>query len=564
MGRRWNKSAVTAATPSHHPVSSPACASTNSLSGYPVTRSACPPSDASTSADEASGKHLMEAQLADIEFRNSSKALTSKDDAIADSGQPDKRKAKELLSGYRVAFPDGRSGEVEFVATTGEALVSIDNGRPRKRPYFEETPREWVDGVWPEQVWADPGQIHVQQKRHQLRERRDVADFRHSLRCIQGRNDGQSSKALAEELGRPEEWVAQAWSKGTPVKPKHMEHWDADGFCEVRYLKKRYHREGLYETIVQGVDWQQDRVWRVHKDTDGNWNLRTVKQCEHEGCGRSLQRVPDSTVKIGPGDSGVPKGTRPHSDWCCQKQFDGCLKRTIDVPIGTNFYWWCPKHKWYVCQNCQQNMPDKPTSKQIRGWYRGECPALDDLVMKVVDDFNLPDPQAPYGGTARYTIKMNWYPDGMAQVTDHRHDVWTILVSLGSPRVLNVDYARVLMDDGDVILFGTQKHGVPVAAPSQGGRLSLVMMFQPDSEIERAALYLAGRMPDFKPRQRLPQVLDWAPEDEDQGEAWSDDRYSEDDLATLCALGFTDVEAQQALMACGGDVSAAANLLLGV
>jgi len=204
-------------------------------------------------------------------------------------------------------------------------------------------------------------------------------------------------------------------------------------------------------------------------------------------------------------------------------------------------------------------MPDKPTSKQIRHWYRGECKALDDLVFKVVQDFNLPDPGAVPGGTARYTIKMNWYPDGMAQVTDHRHDNWTILVSLGASRVLNVDYARVLMDDGDVILFGTQKHGVPVAAPSQGGRLSLVLMFSPDAQVEKAALHLAGhRVRGFQYIDRTQMLNDHTVSDEEE-----DADFTQEQILSLCALGFADVEAEQALQACDGDSVAAANLLLG-
>lgn len=454
-------------------------------------------------------------------------------------------------------------GEVEFVATSGEALVALDDGRPRARPWFEETPREWIDGVWPEQAWVGPEELRVCGHVHRLRERKDVADYRHAQRCLAGHGQGMSSAELAEEVGRPVAWVQEAVGRGPPTKPKHLEHWSADGFCEVRYLKGRYHEPGLYERIAQGVDWEQDRVWRVHKEADGNWGLRTVKQCEESGCGRSLQRVPDSSVKIGPGDSSRPRGTQPHSNWACRKRLDGCLKPDVQSPLGDHFYWWCPKHSWYVCENCHQDLPDKPTSKQIRQWYHGECPALDELVFRVVEDFNLPHPGAAYGGTAQYTVKMNWYPDGRAQVTDHRHDVWTILVSLGSPRVLNVDYARVLMEDGDAILFGTQKHGVPVGPPSQGGRLSLVLMFSPDEQIERAALHMAGRtVPGFQPRPPVP-VAPLGPYlgaiDDDSAAAWN-----EDDLASLCALGFAEVEAQQALEACGGDATAAANLLLGV
>lgn len=204
-------------------------------------------------------------------------------------------------------------------------------------------------------------------------------------------------------------------------------------------------------------------------------------------------------------------------------------------------------------------MPDKPTSKQIRHWYRGECKALDNLVFQVVQDFNLPDPGATPGSTARgYTVKMNWYPDGVSQVTDHRHDNWTILVSLGASRVLNIDYARISMDDGDVILFGTQKHGVPVAAPSQGGRLSLVLMFEPDEQVEKAALHLAGHhVPGFQYIDRLQSSNDYPASGGEQDVAFTDEQ-----VQSLVALGFGEVEAEQALQACDGDSAAAANLLL--
>merc|ERR1719454_2411086 len=113
----------------------------------------------------------------------------------------------------------------------------------------------------------------------------------------------------------------------------------------------------------------------------------------------------------------------------------------------------------------------------------------------------------------------------MAQVTDHRHDNWTILVSLGSPRVLNVDYARVSMEDGDVILFGTQKHGVPVAAPSQGGRLSLVFMFSPDQQVEKAALHLAGHdVPGFRYIQKLPPPTDHSDSADEQDIAFTEEQ----------------------------------------
>eukprot|EP00929_Paragymnodinium_shiwhaense_P000770 TRINITY_DN10099_c1_g2_i1.p1 TRINITY_DN10099_c1_g2~~TRINITY_DN10099_c1_g2_i1.p1 ORF type:complete len:530 (+),score=83.22 TRINITY_DN10099_c1_g2_i1:124-1713(+) len=468
---------------------------------------------------------------------------------------PGSGKQHRVLSGNRVLLRDGRQGEVDFVATSGEALVALDDGQAKPRPQLEETQRTWVEGLWPEQCWARPSELRITERKHRLRERRDVADYRHALRCLGGRQEGLSVQQLALELGRPEGWIQEACQRSAaPSKPRNLEHWDAAGFCEVRYVKGLYHEAGLYEKIVQGVDWQQDRVWRVHKETDGQWGLRTVKQCQAPGCGRSLLRVPETAVKIGPRDSAAPVRTKPHSNWRCSRQGSACMKPAVEAPLGDAFYWWCPAHKWYVCQECHQDIEDKPTSKQIRHWYYTECPELDNLVYRVVRDFNLPDPQAVPGDTARYTIKMNWYPDGLAQVTDHRHDVWTILVSLGAPRVLNVDYARVLMEDGDAILFGTQRHGVPPGPPSQGGRLSLVFMFQPDKQIESAALHLAGQTPaGFVARPVGQPAVDLEPEAVDDEQVY----------ALCAALGVSEQEAANALIACGGDAEVAAEMLLG-
>lgn len=127
-------------------------------------------------------------------------------------------------------------------------------------------------------------------------------------------------------------------------------------------------------------------------------------------------------------------------------------------------------------------MPDKATSKQLWHWHPGVSPRFDKLLQDVVKDFCLPDPW-----TERYTVKMNWYPDGLARVSPHRHDNWTLLLSLGSPRVLTVDRANVLMEDGDIILFGTQSHGVPEMPSCAGGRLSMVLMFSPDPIVGAAA-----------------------------------------------------------------------------
>lgn len=127
---------------------------------------------------------------------------------------------------------------------------------------------------------------------------------------------------------------------------------------------------------------------------------------------------------------------------------------------------------------------------------------LDKLVQDIVDDFCLPDPLIE-----RYTVKMNWYPDGLARVSPHRHDNFTLLLSLGSPRVLTVDRANVLMEDGDIILFGTQSHGVPEMPSCAGGRLSLVLMFSPDPYVSAAATARSSAGAAFARRGSKPPTL---------------------------------------------------------
>lgn len=77
---------------------------------------------------------------------------------------------------------------------------------------------------------------------------------------------------------------------------------------------------------------------------------------------------------------------------------------------------------------------------------------------------------------------MNFYADGKDKIAAHRHDFWTCLLSFGSPRILTVDRRPVLLRDGDLIVFGTQTHGVPTMPDITDGRVSLVIFFYPDAD----------------------------------------------------------------------------------
>eukprot|EP00435_Cladocopium_sp_Y103_P036101 s69_g9.t1 len=117
--------------------------------------------------------------------------------------------------------------------------------------------------------------------------------------------------------------------------------------------------------------------------------------------------------------------------------------------------------------------------------YSGGLDFLDEILQKVLHglhycqvhwftQMNIRDPQA--------RIFMNFYADGKDKVAAHRHDFWTCLLSFGSPRILTVDNRPVLLRDGDLIVFGTQNHGVPPMPDISDGRVSLVIFFYPDAD----------------------------------------------------------------------------------
>jgi len=106
--------------------------------------------------------------------------------------------------------------------------------------------------------------------------------------------------------------------------------------------------------------------------------------------------------------------------------------------------------------------------------YAGGLDCLDKLLQKVFSVMDIRDPQA--------RIFMNYYEDGKHLTGVHRHDFWTCLLSFGASRILTVDNRPFLLRNGDLIVFGTQNHGVPIMPDVTGGRISLVIFFYPDAD----------------------------------------------------------------------------------
>lgn len=466
-------------------------------------------------------------------------------------------------AGFKVLHLSSRlCGYVEFAPESSEeVLVS-----------FNESESEDFTSL----RWVVKEQLQIIDKHRQKSfERQDVRAYRDTVEAIKMHQEGETVQDIAQHLDRPLAWVKQKVSINNiahVAKPRGLEWLDSAGFREIVYLRKYATMPGLYEDIVQNVEWEQDRVWRVRKEQDTDqWHLRTVKECPglkgRTFCGRSLQKVPDNTHQIGPNDKRQAAQTRIHADWACQLQTSpGCLKSKFQDP-AVEPYWWCQKCSWYACDVCVQQMPDKATSKQLAWWKPNACPKLDALVADLVRDFHLPDPTT-------FTVKMNWYPDALSRVSPHRHDNWTLLVSLGSPRVLTVDRSRILMEDGDLILFGTQSHGVPeMEMTCQGGRLSLVLMFAANEAVGKVAeaRYTAGGasatrggpQPEGLPSPpALPDFSYYLPLSADVDDFEGNLDVDQKHVSSLCDLGFSVADVVTALRVANGDVDQAASMLL--
>jgi hypothetical protein len=98
------------------------------------------------------------------------------------------------------------------------------------------------------------------------------------------------------------------------------------------------------------------------------------------------------------------------------------------------------------------------------GLYLG-VPSVDRAIGRVVKDFKIDDPAA--------YLLCNYYKDGRAFIAPHQHDFWSATFSFGEPRVFLLDQKPLLLQDGDVLIFGSQRHSVPKMPNVKKERISL-------------------------------------------------------------------------------------------
>jgi len=73
-------------------------------------------------------------------------------------------------------------------------------------------------------------------------------------------------------------------------------------------------------------------------------------------------------------------------------------------------------------------------------------------------------------------IYLNYYRDGQDYTPRHRHPgTRQLVISLGATRRLTVESTNYNLNSGDVIVFGSQLHGVPKDASCHQGRISIAI-----------------------------------------------------------------------------------------
>ena len=110
------------------------------------------------------------------------------------------------------------------------------------------------------------------------------------------------------------------------------------------------------------------------------------------------------------------------------------------------------------------------------GYRPGVVSRLDALVSKIHQKIKITDPNHGAG--------MYWFSDGDASVGSHRHVFWSARVALGAERIMMVDKTPILMQEGDLVIIGPQRHGVPSMPDISEGSLRISVPFKPQKQGE--------------------------------------------------------------------------------
>mmetsp|Transcript_7240 Transcript_7240/g.15972 ORF Transcript_7240/g.15972 Transcript_7240/m.15972 type:complete len:954 (+) Transcript_7240:2-2863(+) len=199
----------------------------------------------------------------------------------------------------------------------------------------------------------------------------------------------------------------------------------------------------------------------------------------------------------------------------------------------------------------------KFSSMKTGGHTFGVIPRLDAIVRKLFEKCGI-DEETGHAG-------LYWFSSGDASVGSHRHPRWSARIAIGGDRIMMVDKTPILLQEGDLVVIGPQRHGVPSMPDEEEGSIRIGVQFMPPTEStgsnshkpKPAATGASKAAAQKREEESTAEALD---ETNDQEVQSSLENF---DVSTLVAtLGVEPGQALAALRACQFDVEVAAEVLL--
>jgi len=327
-------------------------------------------------------------------------------------------------------------------------------------------------------------------------------EYQDRLRAIHLRKEGLPKAEIAKALGRSEKFVAKWWQKDTKEIPRP---WGVH-----QYLTKDMGKNEKGVGATNGASMTDESV----NDTATWWRDIEIRR----------KYANDASI---------------YDDILQNTEWKPSNARTRDFATGA----------YHLKYDQRGNI--KWEGHQGGKYKQGLSPAMDKVMQKLFAEYGIADRTSG--------VITNWYPDGKGNLGSHRHDCWTALFSFGHERILTIDNTPLLMQDGDLCIFGTQRHGVPVMPEISEGRITLVIFFYPD-KMQKQGMWQTITDPEtMAPSRPLVAML----RDRDLGSTAEQKAVdASDQLQTLLQLGFSREDGEVALRSAQFDVQKAVEFLL--
>ena len=103
---------------------------------------------------------------------------------------------------------------------------------------------------------------------------------------------------------------------------------------------------------------------------------------------------------------------------------------------------------------------------------------MEGKIITIIEKTLLANPQ--YANHAIAGLYFNYYKDGDMYCPVHRHPHTTqLVISLGATRTFILGSIKIQVNDGDIIIFNDQLHGVPKEKTECDGRISVATFLVP-------------------------------------------------------------------------------------